>query len=55
MKKKYMKPQMEAMKMQQTTMICNSHGAKSLSIPGGEGLTMPETPGGILGNDDDDI
>ena len=53
MKKKYMKPQMEAMKMQQTTMICNSPGAKSLSIPGGEGLQMPT--GGLLGDDDGDI
>lgn len=53
MKKKYMKPQMEAMKIRQTAMICNSSGAKSLSIPGGEGLQMPTD--GILGDDDDDI
>ena len=51
-KQEYIKPAMQVVKIQQTQMLCSSPGAKTLTLPGGEGLIMPED--GILGDDDDD-
>ena len=53
MKKEYMMPQMKVVKIQHPKMLCGSHGAKSLSIPGDEGFQMPD--GGILNDNDDDV
>ena len=44
---------MKVVMIQQSKMLCGSPGAKSLTLPGDEGFTMPE--GGILDDDDDDV
>ena len=50
MKKEYSKPQMEAIKIQQTQMLCASHGVQSLTS---DEFVMPDTR--ILGDGDDDV
>ena len=52
-KQEYIKPQMKVVKIQHSKVLSGSYGAKSLRLPGGEGLTMPD--GGILDDEDDDV
>ena len=53
MKKEYMTPRMEVVKIQQQShLLAGSVGASSLS-PDSEGFIMPD--GSILGDNDDDV
>ena len=53
-KKAYLAPQTEVVIVRtDQQLLTGSHGAESLELPGGEGLTMPS--GGILGDDVVDV
>ena len=52
-KQEYIKPQMKVVKIQHSKVLSGSYGAKSLRLPGSEGLKMPDN--GILDEDDEDV
>ena len=52
-KQEYMKPQIEVVKIQQSGIICSSPAVRGLSLPGKEGLTMPDDY--TLEDDDEDV